>query len=146
MAETEDLKSFQYRFESDRGHVGANRGRTFMASQKSWSALGVFEKEAKASIFGIALAVITTAETFRSGEAPYKLWMSAIILASGVFIAKKAYDSGSYVGILTGLYTLIWIIPFLDSTFFYSMDATFLTIHSIYSIAVAVGAYSYLKN
>jgi hypothetical protein len=121
-------------------------GEIEMASEKSWSALGVFEKEAKASIFGIVLAVITTAETFRSGDAPYKLWMSAIILASGVFIAKKAYDSGSYVGILTGLFTLIWIIPFLDSTFFYSMDATFLTIHSIYSIAVAVGAYSYLKN
>ena len=117
-----------------------------MASEKSWSALGVFEKEAKASIFGIVLAVITTAETFRSGDAPYKLWMSAIILTSGVFIAKKAYDSGSYVGILTGLFTLIWIIPFLDSTFFYSMDATFLTIHSIYSIAVAFGAYSYIKN
>lgn len=121
-------------------------GEILMASEKSWSALGVFEKEAKASIFGIVLAVITTAETFRSGDAPYKLWMSAIILASGVYIAKKAYDSGSYVGILTGLFTLIWIIPFLDSTFFYSMDATFLTIHSIYSIAVAVGAYSYLKN
>ncbi len=117
-----------------------------MASGKSWSALGVFEKEAKASIFGIVLAVITTAETFRSGDAPYKLWMSVIVLASGLFIAKKAYDSGSYVGILTGLFTLIWIIPFFDSTFFYSMDATFLTIHSIYSIAVAVGAYSYLKN
>ena len=117
-----------------------------MASEKSWSALGVYEKEAKASIFGIVLAVITTAETFRSGDAPYKLWMCAIIIASGVFIAKKAYDSGSYVGILTGLFTLIWIMPFLDSTFFYSMDSTFLTIHSIYSIAVAVGAYSYLKN
>jgi hypothetical protein len=125
--------------------VGDNK-ETFMASEKSWSALGVFEKEAKASIFGIVLAVITTAETFRSGETPYKLWMSAIVLASGVFIAKKAYDSGSYVGILTGLFTLIWIIPFFDKTFFYSMDATFLTIHSIYSIAVAVGAYSYLKN
>ena len=119
---------------------------TLMASEKSWSALGVYEKEAKASIFGIVLAVITTAETFRSGGAPYKLWMSAIIIASGVFIAKKAYDSGSYLGILTGLFTLVWIMPFLDSTFFYSMDATFLTIHSIYSIAVAVGAYSYLKN
>jgi hypothetical protein len=125
--------------------VGNNR-EIFMASEKSWSALGVFEKEAKASIFGIVLAVITTAETFRSGETPYKLWMSAIILASGLFIAKKAYDAGSYVGILTGLFTLIWIIPFFDKTFFYSMDATFLTIHSIYSIAVAVGAYSYLKN
>ena len=117
-----------------------------MASEKSWSALGVYEKEAKVSIFGIVLAVITTAETFRSGGAPYKLWMSAIIIASGVFIAKKAYDSGSYLGILTGLFTLIWIVPFLDKTFFYSMDATFLTLHSIYSIAVAVGAYSYLKN
>jgi hypothetical protein len=125
--------------------VGENK-EIFMASEKSWSALGVFEKEAKASIFGIVLAVITTAETFRSGETPYKLWMSAIILASGLFIAKKAYDAGSYVGILTGLFTLIWIIPFFDKTFFYSMDATFLTIHSIYSIAVAVGAYSYLKN
>ena len=121
-------------------------GEILMASEKSWSALGVYEKEAKASIFGIVLAVITTAETFRSGGAPYKLWMSAIIIASGVFIAKKAYDSGSYLGILTGLFTLVWIMPFLDSTFFYSMDATFLTIHSIYSIAVAVGAYSYLKN
>ena len=121
-------------------------GEIFMASEKSWSALGFYEKEAKASIFGIVLAVITTAETFRSGGAPYKLWMSAIIIASGVFIAKKAYDSGSYLGILTGLFTLVWIMPFLDSTFFYSMDATFLTIHSIYSIAVAVGAYSYLKN
>ncbi len=125
--------------------MGENK-EIFMASEKSWSALGVFEKEAKASIFGIVLAVITTAETFRSGETPYKLWMSAIILASGLFIAKKAYDAGSYVGILTGLFTLIWIIPFFDKTFFYSMDATFLTIHSIYSIAVAVGAYSYLKN
>jgi hypothetical protein len=125
--------------------VGENK-EIFMASEKSWSALGVFEKEAKASIFGIVLAVITTAETFRSGETPYKLWMSAIILASGLFIAKKAYDAGSYVGILTGLITLVWIIPFFDKTFFYSMDATFLTIHSIYSIAVAVGAYSYLKN
>ena len=121
-------------------------GENLMASEKSWSALGVYDKEAKASIFGIVLAVITTAETFRSGDAPYKLWMSAIIIASGIFIAKKAYDSGSYLGILTGLFTLVWIMPFLDSTFFYSMDATFLTIHSIYSIAVAVGAYSYLKN
>ena len=60
-----------------------------MASEKSWSALGVYEKEAKASIFGIVLAVITTAETFRSGDAPYKLWMCAIIIASGVFIAKR---------------------------------------------------------
>jgi hypothetical protein len=117
-----------------------------MASQKSWSALGVFEKDAKSSIFGIVLAVITAAETFRTTDAPYKLWMSAMILASGAFIAKKAYDSGSYVGILTGLFTLIWVIPFFDKTFFYSMDATFLVLHSIYSLAVAVGAYSFLKN
>ena len=117
-----------------------------MASEKNWSALGVYEKEAKSSIFGIVLAVITAAETFRTGEAPYKLWMSAMILASGAFIAKKAYDSGSYVGILTGLFTLIWVIPFMDSTFFYSVDATFMILHSIYSLAVAVGAYSYLKN
>ena len=117
-----------------------------MASEKSWSALGVFEKEAKASIFGIVLAVITAAETIRTGDAPYKLWMSAMILASGAFIAKKAYDSGSYVGILTGIFTLIWVFPFLNKDFFYSVDATFLTLHSIYSLAVAVGAYSYLKN
>jgi hypothetical protein len=119
---------------------------TLMASEKSWSALGVYEKEAKANIYGILLAVITAVETLRSGQAPYKLWLSTIIIASGVFLVKKAYDSGSYVGILTGLYTLIWVIPFVDSTFFYSVDGTFLALHSIYSIAVAVGAYSYLKN
>ncbi|CAN2175411.1 hypothetical protein MCEMRE26_00154 [Candidatus Nanopelagicaceae bacterium] len=117
-----------------------------MASQKSWSALGVYEKEAKVNTFGIILAVITAAETLRSGEAPYKQWMSALILVSGVFIAKKAFDSGSYVGILTGLFTLVWILPIVDSTFFYSVDATFMTLHSIYSLAVAAGAYSYLKN
>ena len=121
-------------------------GEIVMASEKIWSALGVFEKEARESIFGIVLAVITAAETIRTGDAPYKLWMSAMILASGAFIAKKAYDSGSYVGILTGIFTLIWVIPFLNKDFFYSVDGTFLLLHSIYSLAVAVGAYSYLKN
>ena len=127
-------------------HILEQQGEIVMASEKSWSALGVYEKEAKASVFGIVLAVITAVETFRTGEAPYKLWMSAMILASGAFIAKKAYDSGSYVGILTGLFTLIWVIPFVDSTFFYAVDATFIVLHSIYSLAVAVGAYAYLKN
>jgi len=117
-----------------------------MASGKSWSLLGVFNKEAKASVFGMALAVITAAETFRSNDAQYKSWMSIIILVSGAFIGKKAYEASSIAGILTGLFTLIWLVPFFDSQFFYSVDATFLIVHSIYSLAVAVGAYSYLKN
>ena len=66
-----------------------------MASEKSWRALGVYEKEAKASTFGIVLPVITTAETFRSGGTPYKLWMIENMLAYGGFLVKKAYDSGS---------------------------------------------------
>ena len=117
-----------------------------MSSDKSWSLLGAYDKEAKSSIFGIVLAVITAAETFRTGDAQYKLWMSVIILASGAFIAKKAFDAASIAGIFTGLFTLVWVIPFFDSQFFYSVDATFMILHSIYSLAVAVGAYSYLKN
>ncbi len=46
MAETEDLKSFQYRFESDRGHVTqASNLRSSQARAPSVSAIGLWGPE-----------------------------------------------------------------------------------------------------
>ncbi|CAN2225665.1 hypothetical protein MCEMRE196_01366 [Candidatus Nanopelagicaceae bacterium] len=114
--------------------------------EKSWTLLGHYDPKAKNSFFGMALSVFVAAETFGSHNHKYKYWMCILILASAVFIAKKALSSKSLVGIFTVLISLIWIVPIFDANFFYSLDLAFMLAHSVLALSVAVGAFSYLKN
>ena len=94
----------------------------------------------------MVLAVIIAWETFSDADSQYALWMSAIILIAGGFIAKKALTSQSLLGIFTAFFSLLWLTPLFNSQFFYSVDAVFMLTHSILSLCVAVGAFTYLKN
>ena len=94
----------------------------------------------------MVLAVIIASETFSHQDASYALWMSAIILIAGGFIAKKALTSQSLLGIFTAIFSLLWLIPLFNSQFFNSVDLIFMLTHSVLSLCVAVGAFTYLKN
>lgn len=72
--------------------------------------------------------------------------MCLLVLFSGIVIGIKAYSARSVFGALTVALSLIWLIPIFDKTFFYSVDLTFMLAHSALALAVAVGAFSYLKN
>ena len=94
----------------------------------------------------MALAVFIAAETFGSHEHRYKVLMCLLVLTSAAFIGWKAFTAKSIVGILTVALSLIWIAPLIDATFFYTVDLTFMLAHSALALAVAVGAFSYLKS
>lgn len=111
-----------------------------------WSLLGQYDRTAKNSYFGYVLAVLVAMETFNKSGQTYKVWMCALVLASAIFIAKKAISAKSLLGIATLLISLFWILPIFNSEFFYNIDATFMLLHSALSLSVAVGAFTYLKN
>ena len=94
----------------------------------------------------MALAVFIAAETFGGHDHRYKVLMCLLVLASAAFIATKALAAKSLLGLLTVAISLIWIAPLVDATFFYSVNLTFMLAHSVLALAVAVGAFSYLKN
>lgn len=108
--------------------------------------MGAYDPKARNSIFGMALAVFIAAETFGSHEHRYKILMCVLVLVSAVVIAMKAIPAKSILGLLTVAFSLIWVGPLFDSTFFYSVDLFFMLAHSVLALAVAVGAFSYLKN
>lgn len=112
----------------------------------AWSLLGRYDRSARNSFFGMALAVFIAAETFGAHEHRYKALMSLLILASGALIAYKAFGARSILGLLTAALSLLWAIPLFDEGFFYSLDLTFMLAHSALAMAVAVGAFTYLKN
>ena len=114
--------------------------------EKSWTLLGHYDAKAKNSLFGMALAVFIAAETFGGHDHRYKILMCLLILISAAFIGWKALGAQSIVGLLTVALSLIWILPLIDATFFYSVDLTFMLAHSALALAVAVGAFTYLKN
>lgn len=114
--------------------------------EKSWTLLGRYEKTARTSFFGMALAVYVALETFGKHDYRYPISMCVIVLLSAAYIAKKALKAESIVGVLTVLLSLLWIAPIFNSSFFYSVDLSFMLAHSALSLAVAVGAFSYLKN
>ncbi|MFM6941243.1 MAG: hypothetical protein ACKOXI_04630 [Candidatus Planktophila sp.] len=113
---------------------------------KGWTLLGHYEASAKNSLFGMALAVFIAAETFGTHDHRYKILMSLLVLISAAFIGWKAVGAQSILGLLTVLLSLLWIIPIVDATFFYSVDLTFMLAHSALALAIAVGAFTYLKN
>jgi hypothetical protein len=117
-----------------------------MGETKSWSFLGHFHSEGRNSTFGLAYAVIIAAATFQSHAQRYKIGMGLLVLVAGVFVAKKAWDSHSILGMATALYSVVWLAPIIRSSIFYSVDGWFMVTHSILALAVAVGAFSYLKN
>lgn len=94
----------------------------------------------------MALAVFIAAETFGGHDHRYKILMCLLVLISAVVIARKAFAAKSIVGALTVALSLVWILPIVDATFFYSVDLTFMLAHSALALAVAVGAFTYLKN
>ncbi len=114
--------------------------------EKSWTLLGHFEKTARTSFFGMALAVYVALETFGAHGYRYKISMCALVLLSAIYIAKKALAAQSIVGIATTIFSLIWIAPIVNANIFYTVDIWFMATHSILSLAVAVGAFSYLKS
>lgn len=114
--------------------------------EKSWTPLGHYDAEAKNSFFGMALAVFIAAETFGGHEHRYKVLMCLLVLISAAFIGLKALKAKSIVGALTVALSLIWVGPLLDANFFYSVNLAFMLAHSALALAVAVGAFSYLKN
>lgn len=113
---------------------------------KSWSLLGHYDAKARNSFFGMALAFYIAAETFGSHNHRYKVLMCALVLISGAFLGYKAFRAHSIVGLATAAFALIWILPLVDDTVFYSIDIWFMLAHSILSLGVAVGAFSYLKS
>ena len=94
----------------------------------------------------MALSVFIAAETFGSHDHRYKILMSLLVLASAGVIAMKAIPAKSILGLATIAISLIWIIPIFNETFFYSVDLLFMLAHSALALAVAVGAFTYLKN
>jgi hypothetical protein len=114
--------------------------------EKSWTLWGHYEKAARTSFFGMALAVYIAAETFGSHEHRYKILMCLLILVSAGYLAFKALAARSILGAATALFSLIWVAPIVDTTVFYSVDIWFMLAHSILAMAVAVGAFTYLKN
>jgi hypothetical protein len=117
-----------------------------MGQDRTWTLKGEFPAEAKNSTFGFAYAVIIAALTFQNHPQPYKIGMSFIVLLAGAFIAKKALSAGSILGISTAIFSLIWLLPIFDSHIFYRVDLWFMLTHSLLALAVAFGAFSYLKN
>jgi len=122
------------------------RERSGASVATSWTLLGQYDSKARTSFFGMALAVYVALETFTSHDYRYHLTMSLLVLCSSVFIAKKALSAKSIVGTFTALFGLIWIAPIVNANVFYSIDLSFMLAHSILSLAVAVGAFSYLKS
>jgi len=112
----------------------------------SWSLKGTFDPKARTSFFGMALAVYVAAETFNSHDQRYRIFMCILVLASGAYIARKAVSSKSILGLITAAVSLIWILPIVNATFFYSVDLTFMLAHSALALLVAVGAFTYLKS
>jgi hypothetical protein len=112
----------------------------------SWSLLGIFDRQARNSFFGMALSIFIAAETFGSHGHRYKILMCALILVSAVVIAYKAVKAKSLLGIATTAFALIWIGPLFSTTMFYTLDLWFMLAHSVLALAVAVGAFTYLKN
>lgn len=111
-----------------------------------WSLLGHYDRTARNSSFGYVLAIIVAMETFNSSGHRYKTWMCYLIIASGIYIAKKAFSTKSILGIATSVFSLIWLAPLLDSNFFYNIDLNFMLAHSALSLAVATGAFTFLKS
>lgn len=91
-------------------------------------------------------SVIIAGLTFDKGGHRYKVLMCYLILLAGAYIAKKAIDASSILGVATGLFSLVWILPIIDKSVFYTVNLSYLIAHSILAIAVAVGAFSYFKN
>ena len=111
-----------------------------------WSALGSYPRENRNNLFGMSLAVILALETFNNKATRYPIWLTIIVLASGTFIFYKAKSAKSYIGLATSIFSLSWIMPIFNTDIFYHVDLWFFTAHSILAMAVAVGAFSYLKN
>lgn len=111
-----------------------------------WSLLGSYNSAARNSFFGYALSILVAMETFGNGGEKYKYWMCLLIILSGFYIGIRSLKAKSYLGITTSLISLIWFIPLFDENFFYQVDLTFLIMHSAYSLAVAVGAFTFLKS
>jgi hypothetical protein len=114
--------------------------------EKSWTLLGQYDAKAKNSFFGMALSVFIAAETFGGHDHRYKILMCLLVLISAAFIGLKALKAKSIAGALTVALSLIWVVPLIDASFFYSVDLTFMLAHSALALAVAVGAFSYLKS
>lgn len=114
--------------------------------EQSWKLLGNYDPKAKNSFFGMALSIFIAAETFGGHGHRYKILMCALVLISSIFLAKKAVAAHSILGIATVVFSLIWVLPIFDATFFYNVDLFFMLAHSALALAIAVGAFSYLKN
>lgn len=111
-----------------------------------WSLLGQYDRAARNSSFGYVLAILVAMETFNSSGHRYKIWMSLLVIASGAYIFKKALNSKSILGLFTAALSLIWLLPIFDAQFFYNIDLTFMLLHSVFSLAVATGAFTFLKS
>jgi hypothetical protein len=114
--------------------------------EKKWTLLGHYEKQARTSVFAMALAIYVAAETFGAHEHRYKILMCLLILISAAYISTKAFASRSIVGISTVIFSLIWVFPIVNANVFYSLDLWFMLAHSILALAVAVGAFTYMKS
>jgi hypothetical protein len=117
-----------------------------MKVNANWSLLGTFDRQARNSFFGMALSVFIAAETFGSHGHKYKTLMCVLVLTSAVVILARALKAKSFLGIATTAFSLIWIAPLFSASVFYNVDLWFMLAHSVLALAVAVGAFTYLKS
>ena len=117
-----------------------------MSESKGWTLVGRYDAAARNSTFGLVYAVMIAITTFQSHAQRYNIGTCVIIIAAGLYIAKKALASGSILGVATAAYSMIWVLPIFNADLFYHVDGSFVLVHGILSLGVAAGAFTYLKN
>lgn len=117
-----------------------------MDAKPGWSLTGTYPREGRNSTFGYVYAFVIASETFIAHPKGYSPFMSVLVLLAGAFIARAAWKSRSILGAATAALSLLWIAPLVGSSIFEKVDLPFMASHSALAIAVAVGAYTYLRN
>ena len=117
-----------------------------MDAKPGWSLTGSYPRGGRNSTFGFVYAFVIASETFVAHPKGYSVLMSLLVLIAAAFIARAAIKTRSILGAATSALSLMWIAPFFNKSIFETVDLTFMLAHSALAIAVAVGAYTYLRN
>ncbi len=111
-----------------------------------WSLWGRVSRPAKPLWALLAVSLIVAGETFLDFSPTYPLYMSVLVIGVAAWLSIRAWRRRAFVGLLALPLSVPWMGHLWGADWLSEQQAVFYTAHSLFSVFVAIAAYTFMAR
>lgn len=121
-------------------------GNTAEDPAEKWSIWGVRPNVPRPLWALLAISLIVALETFGEPAIQYPWYMSALVLATAIWLSSQAFRRRALFGIVGPLLGAAWLNPLLGGSWFSEQGVLFFLPHALFALYVAIASYTFMAR